>query len=135
MSCCASLIVPCLSGCGWSFCFRFSDFKNFMYLDQDSFDSRRYLKTSCELNCISKGFSCNSLDLLVKMKSSRYIIWYFCKYWNNQKFHVHSDISITANLGVINSQFYKFWGFVLVKGSLSLTWSILLSSWKIKATL
>jgi hypothetical protein len=45
-----------------------------MYLDQDSFDSGRYLKTSYELNCISKGFSCNFLDLLVKMKSSRYIL-------------------------------------------------------------
>jgi hypothetical protein len=45
-----------------------------MYLDQDSFDSGRYLKTFCELNCISKGFSYNFLDLPVKTKSSRYIL-------------------------------------------------------------
>ncbi len=44
----------------------FADFKNFMYLNQDSFGSSIYPKTSCELNCTSKGFSCNFLDLIVR---------------------------------------------------------------------
>jgi hypothetical protein len=43
----------------------FPDFENFMYLNQDSFGSSIYPKTSCELNCTSKGFSCNFLDLTV----------------------------------------------------------------------
>jgi hypothetical protein len=37
-----------------------------MYLNQDSFGSGIYPKTSFELNCISKGFSCNFLDLAVR---------------------------------------------------------------------
>jgi hypothetical protein len=37
----------------------FPDFVNFMYLNQDSFGNGIYPKTSCELNCMSKGFSCN----------------------------------------------------------------------------
>jgi hypothetical protein len=44
----------------------FPDFLNCMYLNQDSFGSSIYPKTSCELNCTSKGFSCNFLDLAVK---------------------------------------------------------------------
>jgi hypothetical protein len=44
----------------------FPDFVNFMYLNQDSFGSGIYPKTSCELNCTSKGFSGNFLDLAVK---------------------------------------------------------------------
>ncbi len=44
----------------------FPDFENFMYLNQDSFGSGIYPKTSCELNCTSKGFSCNFLDLTVR---------------------------------------------------------------------
>jgi hypothetical protein len=39
----------------------FPDFESFMYLDQDSFGGSIYPKTSCELNCISKGFFCNLL--------------------------------------------------------------------------
>ncbi len=39
---------------------------NFMYLKQDSFGSGIYPETSCELNCTSKGFSCNFLDLAVR---------------------------------------------------------------------
>jgi hypothetical protein len=42
----------------------FADFENFMY--QDSFGSVICPKTSCELNCTSKGFSCNFLDLNVR---------------------------------------------------------------------
>ncbi len=34
-------------------------------LNQDSFDSGIYSKTSCELNFTSKGFSCNFLNLTV----------------------------------------------------------------------
>jgi hypothetical protein len=45
----------------------FPDFENFMYLNQDSFGSGIYPKTSCELNCMSKGFSCNFLDLTVRL--------------------------------------------------------------------
>ncbi len=37
----------------------FPDFENFMYLNQDSFGSGVHPKTSCELNCMFKGFSCN----------------------------------------------------------------------------
>ncbi len=44
----------------------FPDFVNFMYLKQNSFGISIYPKTSCELNCTSKGFSCNFLDLAVR---------------------------------------------------------------------
>jgi hypothetical protein len=46
----------------------FPDFENFdfLYLDQDWFSGSIYPTTSCELNCTSKGFSCNFLDLAVK---------------------------------------------------------------------
>jgi hypothetical protein len=44
----------------------FPFFVNFMYLNQNSFGSSIYPKTSCELNCTSKGFSCNFLDLAVR---------------------------------------------------------------------
>ncbi len=47
------------------------NFENFMYLNQDSFDSCIYPKTSCELNCTSKGFSCN---FYYKTESSRFIL-------------------------------------------------------------
>jgi hypothetical protein len=39
----------------------FPDFESFKYLDQDSFGGSIYPKTSCELNCTSKGFYCNFL--------------------------------------------------------------------------
>jgi hypothetical protein len=53
-----------------------ADFENLMYLDQGSFGVSIYPKTSCELNCTSKGFSSNFLDLAVKrvQKSSSYIL-------------------------------------------------------------
>jgi hypothetical protein len=44
----------------------FPDFVNFMYFNQDSFGSGIYPKIFCELNCTSKGFSCNFLDLAVR---------------------------------------------------------------------
>jgi hypothetical protein len=43
----------------------FLDLENFMYLDLDSFRSTITQKMSCELNCTSKGFSCNFLVLTV----------------------------------------------------------------------
>jgi hypothetical protein len=94
----------------------FPDFVNFMYLNQDSFGSSIYPKTSCELNCTPKGFSCNFLDLAVR-QSPRGLS---CDVFDNcsqpeyagikmiRMPHVHSNISITAKLGVVNSQFYRF---------------------------
>ncbi len=52
----------------------FPDFENFMYLNQDSFGSGIYPKTSCELNCMSKGFSCNFLGYNCETESSRFIL-------------------------------------------------------------
>jgi hypothetical protein len=43
----------------------FLDFENFMYLNSDFFSSGIYVKTSCELNYTSEGFSCNFLDLIM----------------------------------------------------------------------
>jgi len=43
----------------------FPDFENFMYFNQDSFGGDIYPKPSCKLNCTSKGFSYNFLDLTV----------------------------------------------------------------------
>ncbi len=54
----------------------FPDFENFMYLNQDSFGSDICQKSSWELNCTSKGFSCNFLDLNVR-KSSRFVLCHF----------------------------------------------------------
>jgi hypothetical protein len=45
------------------FVLHFPDFEYFMCLNQDSFGSGIYPKTSYELNCTSKSFSCNFLDL------------------------------------------------------------------------
>jgi hypothetical protein len=118
----------------------FLDFKNFMYLDQDSFDGGIYSKTSCELNYTSKSFSRNFLDLAMKQ---RYILWYLwqllstrvCNCWND----LHalsipiSQLLLSWELSIVN--FTGFWGFVVVKSSLSLRWSVLLFSWKMKATL
>jgi hypothetical protein len=44
----------------------FESFEDFMYVDQDSFGDGKYPKTSCELNCTCKDFSCNLLDLAMK---------------------------------------------------------------------
>ncbi len=94
----------------------FPDFENFMYLNQDSFGSGIYPKTSCELNCTSKGFSCNFLYLTVRQSPQGLS----CDIFDNRSQpeyagiemirmpHVHSNISMTEKLGVINSQFYRF---------------------------
>ncbi len=94
----------------------FPDFENFMYLNQDSFGSGIHPKTSCGLNCTSKGFSCNFLDLSVR-QSPQGLSWYIFDKRSQLEYagiemvrmaHVHSNISMTAKLGVINSQFYRF---------------------------
>jgi hypothetical protein len=92
------------------------DFVNFMYLNQDSFGSSIYPETSCELNCTSKGFSCNFLDLAVGQSLQGLSCDIFDKRSQPEyagiemirMHHVHSNFSMTAKLGVINSQFYRF---------------------------
>jgi hypothetical protein len=72
-----------------------------------------YPKTSCELNCTSKGFSCNFSDLPVNQSPQGILCDYFDKrsqpeYVGIEMIYVpliHSNISITAKSGVINSQF------------------------------
>jgi hypothetical protein len=94
----------------------FPDFLNFMYLNQDSFGSSIYPKTSCELNCTSKGFSCNFLDLAVRQSPQGLSCDIFDKHSQPEYAgiemirmpHVHCNISMTAKLGVINSQIYRF---------------------------
>jgi hypothetical protein len=94
----------------------FPDFENFMYLNQDSFVSGIYPKTSCELNCTPKGFSCNFLDLTVRQSHQGFFCDIFDK-CSQPKYagiemirmpHVHSNTAMTAKLGVVDSQFYRF---------------------------
>jgi len=85
------------------------DFVNFMYLNQDSFGGGIYPKTSCELNCTSKGFSCDFLDLAVRQSPQGLSCEIFDKcsqpeYAGIEMIgmpHVHSNISMTAKLAVI----------------------------------
>ncbi len=85
------------------------DFVNFMYLNQDSFGGSIYPKTSCELNCTSKGFSCDFLDLAVRQSPQGLSCDIFDKCSQPEYAgieiigmpHVHSNISMTAKLGVI----------------------------------
>ncbi len=94
----------------------FPDFVNFMYLNQDSFGSSIYSKTSCELNCTSEGFSCNFLDLAVRQSPQGLSCDIFDKHSQPEYAsiemirmpHVHSNISMTVKLGFINDQFYRF---------------------------
>jgi hypothetical protein len=80
----------------------FPHFENFMYLDQDSSSSSIYSKTSCELNCTSKGFSCNFLDLVVNQSHQGISCLIFDKHFQPKYAgfemihmpHVHSNISI-----------------------------------------
>jgi hypothetical protein len=89
--------------------------KRLSKLASSSFDFK-YPKTSCELNCTSKGFSCNFLDLTVSQSPQGLSCDIFDKrsqpeYAGIEMIrmpHVHSNISMTAKLGVINSQFYRF---------------------------
>jgi len=82
----------------------FLDFENFMYLIQDSFSSGIYPKTSCGLNCMSKGLSCNFVDLTVRQSPQGLSCDIFDKrsqpeYAGIEMIrmpHVHSNISITV---------------------------------------
>ncbi len=84
--------------------------------NQDSFGSGIYPKTSCELNCTSKGFSCNFLDLTVRQSPQGLSCDIFDEHSQPEYAgigmirmpHVHSNISMTVRLGVINGQFYRF---------------------------
>jgi hypothetical protein len=87
-----------------------------MHLNQDSFGSGIDPKTSCELNCMSKGFSCNFLDLAVR-QSPQGLSCDIVDKRSQPEYagiemirmpHVHSSISMTAKPGVINSQVYRF---------------------------
>jgi hypothetical protein len=96
---------------------RYSNFLSFFSLVcQDSFGSGIDPKISCELNCMSKGFSCNFLDLAVRQSPQGLSCDIFEKrsqpeYTGIEMIrmpHVHSNISMTPKLGVISSQFYRF---------------------------
>jgi hypothetical protein len=94
----------------------FLDVENFMYLKQDSFGGGIYPKTSCELNYTSQGFSCNFLDLIVIQSLQGLSCDIFDKCFQPEHVgidmirmpHVHSNISMIAKLGDINSQFDRF---------------------------
>jgi hypothetical protein len=68
------------------------------------------------LNCMSKGLSCNFVDLTVRQSPQGLSCDIFDKRSQPEYAgidmirmpHVHSNISMTAKLGVINSQFYRF---------------------------
>jgi hypothetical protein len=76
-----------------------------MYLNQHSFGSGIYPKTSCELNCTSKGFSCNFLDLAVRQSPKGLSCDIFDK---RSQPECLMFIPISQLLGFINSQFYRF---------------------------
>jgi hypothetical protein len=91
----------------------FPDFENFIYLDQYFFGGGTYPKSSCKLNCTCKGFSCNFLNLAVEQSPQGIFCDIFDKCSQPEiemihMPHIHSNIPITAKLGVINSQFCRF---------------------------
>jgi len=71
---------------------------------------------SSSSTCMSKGFSCSFLDLTVRQSPQGLSCDIFDKHSQPECAgiemirmpHVHSNISMTAKLGVINSQFYRF---------------------------
>jgi len=84
-----------------------------MYLNQHSFGGGTYPKTSCELNCTSKGFSCNFLDLAVRQSPKGLSCDIFDKcsqpeYAAIEMIRCLMFIPISQLLGFINSQFYRF---------------------------
>jgi hypothetical protein len=121
----------------------FPDFENFMYLNQDSFGSGIYPKTSCELNCMSKGFSCNFLDLTVRLSPQGVSCDIFDKcsqpeYAGIEMIrmpHVHLISQWLRSWGLSIVNFTDSWDFVVVRSFLSSRWSVLLSFWRQKATL
>ncbi len=90
------------------FVHHFSDFSDFMYLNQDSFGGGICPKVFCELNCTSKGFSCNFLDLALRQSPQGLSCDIFDK--RSQPEYVgiemirmprgHSSISIIVKLGL-----------------------------------
>jgi hypothetical protein len=88
------------------------------------------------LNCMSKGFSCDFLDLAVR-QSPQGLSWDIFDKRIQPEYagigmirmpQVYSNISITEKLGVINSQFYRFLRLCSCKKFfLSFRWSVLLS--------
>jgi hypothetical protein len=103
--------------CYWSsFLFHFGFVSGLLFSFQDSFGGGIYPKTFCELNCMSKGFSCDFLDLAVR-QSPQGLSWDIFDKRIQPEYagigmirmpQVYSNISITEKLGVINSQFYRF---------------------------
>jgi hypothetical protein len=97
------------------FCSWFSKFYE-LYLIQDSFGSGMCPKTSCAWNCTSKGFCCNFLDLVGRQSPQGLSCDIFYKHSQLEyagiemirMFHVHSNISMTTKLGVINNQFHIY---------------------------
>jgi hypothetical protein len=77
-----------------------------MYLEKDAFGGGICPKTSCELHCSSKGFSCSFLDLVVQSHQG-----ISCGIFDKRSQpehgginmicipHVHSNISIITKLG------------------------------------
>ncbi len=107
--------APCV--CHWSsFLLHFGFVSGLLFSFQDSFGGDIYPKTFCELNCMSKGFYCNFLDLAVR-QSPQGLSWDIFDKHSKPEYagiemirmpQVYSNISITAKLGVINCQFYRF---------------------------
>jgi hypothetical protein len=73
-------------------------------------------KTSCASNCTSKGFCCNFLDLVVRQSPQGLSCDIFYKHSQLEyagiemirMLHVHSNISMTTKLGVINNKFHIY---------------------------
>jgi hypothetical protein len=98
-------------------CFQVSKLRSFVSFQffvwvQETLFFLIFSQTSCELNCTFKGF----LDLTVRQSPQ----CLFCDIFDKRSQpeyagiemirmpHGHSNISMTAKLGVINSQFYRF---------------------------
>ncbi len=95
-------------------------------LNRDSFGSSIYPKTSCELNCRSKGFSFNFLDLAARQSPQGLSCDIFDKHSQPEYAgiemirmpHVHSNISMTGSWGLSIVNFTHSWGFVVVRSFL-----------------
>jgi hypothetical protein len=109
------------SRCSHMQCFQVSKLQSFVRFQffvwvQERLFFLIFSQTSCELNFMSKGFSCNFLDLTVRQSPQGLSCNIFDRrsqpeYAGIEMIrmpHVHSNISMTAKLGVINSQFYRF---------------------------
>ncbi len=107
-----------VSGVGPSTCTRLFERRLPACYSKQSLNPASFLPlfSSCEVNCTSRGFSCNFLALAVNQSPQGISCDAFDKHFQPEYAsiemirmpHVHSNISITAKLGVINSQFYRF---------------------------